>query len=491
MHRQRRRRLSRLRRQGRRQFIAPTGSLTCRSRISFRRSPPSLCARRAPRARGGDRPGRIGGSRRAARSGRPGRAVPGFCQWAAARRACRLARLAASPGAGNPRGGAQCPGDRSRRRPVAGPALARRRRRAAERDRGRHQRPGLTGRYPVRRTGARDPGLGDARARGARRRGPARAGVAASRRFVVGFARISARRGQRAGRCRGHWRVARRGRPAGDGRSGIGRERGRQNRDPGPGRYAPEGPASRRRGLRRHHPHPSRRPMGGNRRAPSGSTPPVARPAFSPCSPAARCAVSRIAAIPAGASPATPRRSRSGRSADPSTRSLPAPACWRPAISTRIGKSRRHSRRFCRSSPSGAKSTTPTGGSRCWSACRSGSAARSPISSARPPARRCFAGPRGVRCGRRAPARAGRSRPGRRGCRRGSPKRRHEHGIALIRVEDGFVRSVGLGSDFVPAASLVLDAGGMHYDPDGAQRPRALAAGGRFRCRTDRARRPS
>ncbi len=38
--------------------------------------------------------------------------------------------------------------------------------------------------------------------------------------------------------------------------------------------------------------------------------------------------------------------------------------------------------------------------------------------------------------------------------------------IALIRVEDGFVRSVGLGSDFVPAASLVLDRSGMYYDPD-------------------------
>ncbi len=37
--------------------------------------------------------------------------------------------------------------------------------------------------------------------------------------------------------------------------------------------------------------------------------------------------------------------------------------------------------------------------------------------------------------------------------------------IALIRVEDGFIRSVGLGSDFVPAASLVLDRSGMHYDP--------------------------
>jgi capsular polysaccharide export protein len=39
------------------------------------------------------------------------------------------------------------------------------------------------------------------------------------------------------------------------------------------------------------------------------------------------------------------------------------------------------------------------------------------------------------------------------------------HGIPLIRVEDGFVRSVGLGSDFMPPASLVLDSRGMHFDP--------------------------
>jgi capsular polysaccharide export protein len=39
------------------------------------------------------------------------------------------------------------------------------------------------------------------------------------------------------------------------------------------------------------------------------------------------------------------------------------------------------------------------------------------------------------------------------------------HDIALIRVEDGFVRSVGLGSDFLPAASLVLDRRGMYFDP--------------------------
>jgi capsular polysaccharide export protein len=37
--------------------------------------------------------------------------------------------------------------------------------------------------------------------------------------------------------------------------------------------------------------------------------------------------------------------------------------------------------------------------------------------------------------------------------------------IPLIRVEDGFIRSVGLGSDFMPAASLVLDSRGMHFDP--------------------------
>ncbi|MGB9648638.1 MAG: capsule biosynthesis protein [Stellaceae bacterium] len=38
--------------------------------------------------------------------------------------------------------------------------------------------------------------------------------------------------------------------------------------------------------------------------------------------------------------------------------------------------------------------------------------------------------------------------------------------VPLIRIEDGFVRSVGLGSDFIPAASLVLDSRGMHFDPN-------------------------
>lgn len=39
------------------------------------------------------------------------------------------------------------------------------------------------------------------------------------------------------------------------------------------------------------------------------------------------------------------------------------------------------------------------------------------------------------------------------------------HGVPLVRVEDGFVRSVGLGADFLPPASLVFDRGGMYYDP--------------------------
>jgi len=38
-------------------------------------------------------------------------------------------------------------------------------------------------------------------------------------------------------------------------------------------------------------------------------------------------------------------------------------------------------------------------------------------------------------------------------------------GATLIRMEDGFIRSVGLGSDFVPPQSLVLDATGIYFDP--------------------------
>ena len=47
----------------------------------------------------------------------------------------------------------------------------------------------------------------------------------------------------------------------------------------------------------------------------------------------------------------------------------------------------------------------------------------------------------------------------------GLAKAAQDRGIPLILVEDGFIRSVGLGSDFMPAASLVLDKRGMHFDP--------------------------
>lgn len=38
-------------------------------------------------------------------------------------------------------------------------------------------------------------------------------------------------------------------------------------------------------------------------------------------------------------------------------------------------------------------------------------------------------------------------------------------GVRLLRMEDGFVRSVGLGSDLIPPRSFVLDAKGIYFDP--------------------------
>jgi capsular polysaccharide export protein len=40
-----------------------------------------------------------------------------------------------------------------------------------------------------------------------------------------------------------------------------------------------------------------------------------------------------------------------------------------------------------------------------------------------------------------------------------------EQGIALARMEDGFLRSVGLGAAFVKSLSLVVDERGIYYDP--------------------------
>jgi len=39
-----------------------------------------------------------------------------------------------------------------------------------------------------------------------------------------------------------------------------------------------------------------------------------------------------------------------------------------------------------------------------------------------------------------------------------------DSGARLLRMEDGFIRSVGLGSDFVPPHALVMDAQGLYFD---------------------------
>ncbi len=41
----------------------------------------------------------------------------------------------------------------------------------------------------------------------------------------------------------------------------------------------------------------------------------------------------------------------------------------------------------------------------------------------------------------------------------------HQTGARLVRMEDGFVRSVGLGSDLIRPQSLVLDGRGIYFDP--------------------------
>jgi len=48
------------------------------------------------------------------------------------------------------------------------------------------------------------------------------------------------------------------------------------------------------------------------------------------------------------------------------------------------------------------------------------------------------------------------------------------------RVEDGFIRSIGLGVNFAAAASLAVDAEGMHYDPSRPSRLERLLAGTDF-----------
>jgi capsular polysaccharide export protein len=53
-------------------------------------------------------------------------------------------------------------------------------------------------------------------------------------------------------------------------------------------------------------------------------------------------------------------------------------------------------------------------------------------------------------------------------------------GVPLVRIEDGFVRSVGLGSQLVPPSSIAVDRLGIHYDPGRPSDLEALLAHGEF-----------
>jgi capsular polysaccharide export protein len=53
-------------------------------------------------------------------------------------------------------------------------------------------------------------------------------------------------------------------------------------------------------------------------------------------------------------------------------------------------------------------------------------------------------------------------------------------GTKLVRLEDGFIRSVGLGADMVRPLSLVMDQHGMYYDPSCASDLELILQGTRF-----------
>lgn len=62
-------------------------------------------------------------------------------------------------------------------------------------------------------------------------------------------------------------------------------------------------------------------------------------------------------------------------------------------------------------------------------------------------------------------------------------------GVALARVEDGFIRSLGLGSDLLPPASVIVDKTGVYFDPSGPSDLETLLATHSFDDRIrDRAR---
>ena len=43
--------------------------------------------------------------------------------------------------------------------------------------------------------------------------------------------------------------------------------------------------------------------------------------------------------------------------------------------------------------------------------------------------------------------------------------------VPVFRIEDGFIRSRGLGADFIPPASVIIDGRGVYYDTRSPQRP--------------------
>jgi capsular polysaccharide export protein len=63
-------------------------------------------------------------------------------------------------------------------------------------------------------------------------------------------------------------------------------------------------------------------------------------------------------------------------------------------------------------------------------------------------------------------------------------------GVEIVLIEDGFVRSVGLGADFMPAASIVLDRDGIYFDPSRPSGLDRILSSTEFTAEiTDRARR--
>ena len=53
-------------------------------------------------------------------------------------------------------------------------------------------------------------------------------------------------------------------------------------------------------------------------------------------------------------------------------------------------------------------------------------------------------------------------------CTDGDVAKARKAGVSLLRVEDGFIRSIGLGSDYETPYSLVTDSEGIYYDPAGS-----------------------